>query len=338
MRKPKTSSILFILAGVTLLFFVANLSMGSVSIPLSTLINSFFSDTGTAATILWKFRMPKAITCILAGAALSTGGLLMQTLFRNPMAGPDVLGLTSGSSLFVALLIMAGQFGGGPGNLILNPWSIALAASTGGALVFIAIMAVSRVIKDNTALLIVGLMISAATSSVVSVLQFTSQANDLQAFMIWTLGSVGSTSWRELGVLFIIVAVGLSMSFSLIKSLNGLLLGENYAVSLKVNVKKTRLWVVITTGLMVGAVTAFCGPIAFVGLAVPHLVRLILPVTNHKILIPAVMLGGALLLLMCDVLAQLPGSTRVLPLNAITSLIGAPVVIWMVIKAKRINV
>jgi iron complex transport system permease protein len=260
----------------------------------------------------------------------------MQTLFRNPMAGPDVLGLTSGASLFVAVLLMASHYSGL--LFIQSSWSVAIAAGIGGALVFLLIINIARYVRDNTALLIVGLMISAATSSIVSVLQFTSQADDLQTFMIWMLGSVGSTNWSELLVLAIIVGVGLAISIALIKDLNGLLLGESYALNLGINTKRARVIIVVTTGMMVGAITAFCGPIAFVGLAVPHLVRLFMPTSDHKLLLPTVMLGGAVLLLCCDILAQLPGSTQVLPLNAITSLIGAPVVIWMVIKAKRISV
>lgn len=263
----------------------------------------------------------------------------MQTLFRNPMAGPDVLGLTSGASLLVAIILLAGQFNTGLSDtLFQNPWSIAIAASLGGAMVFILIISIANYVKDNTSLLIIGLMISAATSSVVSVLQFTSQADDLQIFMIWTLGSVGGTGWRELGVLAVVIGLGISIGYGLVKSLNGLLLGDNYARNLNINLGRSRFWIVVATGLLTGAVTAFCGPIAFVGLAVPHLIRLLIPITNHKILIPAVMAGGASLLLLCDILAQLPGSTQVLPLNAVTSLIGAPVVIWLVIKSKRISV
>ena len=329
-------ALLILTAGLGVLFFI-NISVGSVSIPLKEVIISLFTHSGTIGEIIWQFRLPKAITCVMAGSALATGGLLMQTLFRNPMAGPDVLGLTSGSSLFVAILLMAGRYGF-MGNLIQNPWSVAIAASLGGAMVFIIIISIARYVRDNTALLIVGLMISAATSSIVSVLQFTSQADDLQTFMIWMLGSVGSTNWSELTVLSIIISVGIVISISLIKPLNGMLLGESYALNLAINIKRARILIVITTGMMVGVVTAFCGPIAFVGLAVPHLVRLILPTSNHKTLLPAVILGGAILLLMCDVIAQLPGRTQMLPLNAITSLIGAPVVIWMVIKAKRISV
>lgn len=313
--------------------------MGSVPIPFSKLFLSIFTNHPLFSDILWHFRIPKTLTCLLAGSALATAGLLMQTLFRNPMAGPDVLGLTSGASLLVALVILLGQFSQiFKGVLFNNSWSIALAASLGGGLVFILTISIAKYVKDNAALLIIGLMISAATSSLVSVMQYTSKADDLQAFLIWTLGSMGNTNWAEIGVLSLVVALGLAISYGSIKSLNSWLLGENYAQSLNINMSRSRLRIVVATGLLTGSVTAFCGPIAFVGLAVPHLVRLIIPVTNHKILMPAVMMGGSILLLFCDLVAQLPGNSQILPLNAITSLIGAPVVIWMVIKSKRISV
>jgi iron complex transport system permease protein len=338
-RRPAFYIQSLILAVLLVGLFVANVSMGSVSIPFRNLLTSLFAEAGIYTDILWQFRIPKALTCILAGSGLATGGLLMQTLFRNPMAGPDVLGLTSGSSLLVAIVLLVGQFNIGiSGTLFQNPWTIAIAASLGGTMVFILIISIANYVKDNTSLLIIGLMVSAATSSVVSVLQFTSQADDLQIFLIWTLGSVGSTGWKELGVLALVVVLGISIAYGLVKSLNGLLLGDNYARNLTINLGRSRFWIVVATGLLTGAVTAFCGPIAFVGLAVPHLIRLLIPVTNHKILIPAVMAGGASLLLLCDILAQLPGSAQVLPLNAVTSLIGAPVVIWLVIKSKRISV
>lgn len=323
-----------LMGGLILLFFF-NISIGSVSIPTTKLLSALFTHQTTVSDILWQFRIPKAITCVLAGTALATGGLLMQTLFRNPMAGPDVLGLTSGASLLVALVVMIGSLGI---PVLQNSWSVALAASLGGVMVFLLIISIAHYIKDNVSLLIIGLMISAATSSIVSVLQFTSQADDLQAFMIWMLGSVGSTTWKEITILSILVVIGAGISFRLIKPLNTLLLGEAYAQGLNINIKRARFWIVTATGLMTGAVTAFCGPIAFVGLAVPHFIKLIFPVSNHKLLIPAVAIGGAMLLLACDLIAQAPGTSQVLPLNAVTSLIGAPVVIWIIIKARRISV
>jgi iron complex transport system permease protein len=271
---------------------------------------------------------------VLAGAALAVSGLLMQTLFRNALAGPDVLGLTSGSSLMVAILILAGN---GISMTFATPWTIAIAASVGSAAVFLLILLIAQYVNDNTSLLIIGLMIGATTASVVGVLQYVSRAEDLQAFMIWGLGSVGSTSWDEIIVLGLIVVAGMTISIATMKSLNTLLLGENYARTLGVNVRRSRLLLLTATSIMTGGVTAFCGPVAFVGLAVPHLVRLVVPTTNHKILLPAVFFGGAVLLLLCDIIAQLPGSTQVLPLNAVTSMIGAPVVIWLVIRNRKVN-
>lgn len=310
---------------VLVLLFGLRLLLGSVSVPLSDL---FGND------IVLKFRLPIAVTCVLAGSALALSGLLMQTLFRNALAGPDVLGLTSGSSLMVALLILAGN---GISMTFATPWTIAAAASVGAAGVFLLVLLISQYVNDNTSLLIIGLMIGATTASVVGVLQYVSRAEDLQAFMIWGLGSVGSTNWNEIVILSVITILGGALGFANIKSLNALLLGESYASTIGISVKRARLMILITSSILVGGVTAFCGPIAFVGLAVPHLVRLIVPTTNHKILLPAVFAGGAVLLLLCDIIAQLPGSTQVLPLNAVTSMIGAPVVIWLVIRNRKVN-
>jgi iron complex transport system permease protein len=321
------------------LLFVTDVLVGSVHIPMEDMLSALVGTSNSFSEILVQFRLPKAITSVLAGAALATGGLLMQTLFRNPLAGPDVLGLSSGASLMVAILIFVSQSNVGLGLLFFNsPWSIAMGASMGGALIFILIIAIAQYIKDNTSLLIIGLMVSAVTSSLVSVLQFVGKAEDLQTFMIWTLGNVGSTSWNELKVLAVVVSIGIAIAYFSSKSLNSWLLGENYAQGLGMNVPRSRFWIVVSTGLLTGAVTAFCGPITFVGLAVPHLVRLLIPTTNHKILIPAVICGGASLLLLCDLISQLPGSTQIIPLNAVTSLIGAPIVIWMIIKSKTVRV
>jgi iron complex transport system permease protein len=271
---------------------------------------------------------------VLAGASLACGGLLMQTLFRNPLAGPDVLGLSSGASLAVGMLVLLGkQF-----SFLSNEWGLALAAAMGSAIVLLLMLFIARHVRDNASILIIGLMLAAATSSIMSVMQFISRAEDLQSYFLWTMGSVGNTSWKEIGILSFVFFIGLIISFALLKSLNSWLLGENYAHSLGINIKRSQLWIVIATGLMSGAVTAFCGPIAFVGLAVPHLMRLVVPTTDHKILLPTVLCGGAILLLFCDVVAQLTSSTQTLPLNALTSLIGAPVVIWQVMRFKKINV
>jgi len=316
---------IWLVLAVVVLFFL-RLLLGSVPIPVSEVFDN---------ELVHKFRLPVAVTCILAGSALSTSGLLMQTLFRNALAGPDVLGLTSGSSLMVAILILAG---GSVSMTFATPWTVALAASAGAAGIFLLVLLIAQYVNDNTSLLIIGLMIGATTASIVGVLQYVSRAEDLQAFMIWGLGSVGSTNWNEIVVLTSIVVVGTALSLIMMKPLNSLLLGENYARALGINVKRSRIILLTATSIMTGGVTAFCGPIAFVGLAVPHLVRLIIPTTNHKVLLPAVCLGGSALLLFCDIVAQLPGSTQVLPLNAVTSMVGAPVVIWLIIKNRKVNI
>jgi len=332
-RNQLLVSLLMVL--VLTILFCADVAIGSVQISIADFFkNSFSNNDSTIHTILWQFRLPKAITCVLAGASLACGGLLMQTLFRNPLAGPDVLGLSSGASLAVGVLVLLGR----GFKFSSNEWSLALAAGAGGMVVLFLMLTVARSVRDNTSLLIIGLMLAAATSSVMSVMQFVSRAEDLQLYVLWTMGSVGNTSWNEIAVMTIILLVGISISFILLKPLNTWLLGENYARSLGVNVDRSRLWIVISTGLMTGAITAFCGPIAFVGLAVPHLARLVRRTTNHKILLPTVICGGAILLLFCDVISQLMSHTQSLPLNALTSLIGAPVVIWQVMRFKKVSV
>ncbi|MCA6366680.1 MAG: iron ABC transporter permease [Cytophagales bacterium] len=322
-----------------ILLFWADVGLGSTNIALREILAELVNKNSTAGEIIWNFRLPKAATCLLAGAALAAGGLLMQTLFRNALAGPDVLGLSSGASLMVAFVLMLGQTSVGfLAAVSSNPWSQVIAASLGGVLVFVLIIAIARFVRDNTSLLIIGLMISAGTSSLVAMLQFVSRAEDLQSFIIWSMGSVGSTNWQEVKILALVVLIGIGIAVSQVKSLNALLLGESYARSLGINLSSSRLWIVVSTSLLAGSVTAFCGPIAFVGLAVPHLVRLAFPTANHKILLPLAAMGGSSMLLLCDLLAHLPNRTQVLPINVITSLIGAPLVIWMIIRNKKVSV
>ncbi len=332
----RSYSIRFIVILISLIFlFFLDVCIGSVAVSLMDIFKNLFTENETVIhTILWQFRFPKALTCVLAGAGLAASGLLMQTLFRNPLAGPDVLGLSSGASLAVGLLLLIGR----GFSFVWGEWSLALAASAGSAVVLLLMLLIARRVRDNASLLIIGLMLAAATSSIMSVLQFVSRADDLQSYVIWTMGSVGNAGWKEIGVLSVIFLIGTVISIFLLKPLNGWLLGENYARSLGIDVSRSRFWMVIATGLLTGGVTAFCGPIAFVGLAVPHLARLMMPTTNHKILLPAVMCGGAMLLLFCDMLSQVALTAQALPLNALTSLIGAPVVIWQVMKFKKISV
>ncbi len=279
----------FILAGILIVSFLINITFGSVRIPFSQILSILtggIPENPAWKSIVLDFRLTKALTCILAGSALATGGLLMQTLFRNPLAGPDVLGLTSGASLAVAVLIMLGNS--------LLPWltgsfSITIAASLGAGLLFLIIIALSRSVNDHASLLLIGLMIGALTAALVSILQFTSRASDQQYYLVWTFGSLGGLSWAELSILAVFSLSGCLLAFQLIKPLNTWLLGDQYARSLGINIQRSRLIIIISTAMLTGSVTAFCGPIAFVGLAVPHLTRLLINTMNHKPLLPAVL-------------------------------------------------
>lgn len=327
---------IFILILATLL----NISLGSVSIPLDEIVKSIFHLEVSKESwqyIILEYRLPKAFTAILVGSGLALSGLLMQTLFRNPLAGPYVLGLSSGASLGVALVIMGSSlFGGIAAGLFLSKWTLVIASSLGSFLVLLAILGASFKIKDTMALLIIGLMFASLTSAVVSVLSYFSPSQQLQQYIFWSFGSLGNLSWAEVGILFLFWLSGIILSIFCIKNLNSLLLGEQYAKSLGTNLKQNRFLVIFATSLLAGSITAFAGPIAFIGLAVPHLVRQIIPSSNHLVLVPAVILGGAILMLICDSIAQIPGSELTLPINAITSIIGAPVVIWLLVRKKKL--
>ncbi|MEQ5792000.1 iron ABC transporter permease [Muricauda sp. NFXS6] len=340
MQRAKTYRISFVFLTLALLCaWLLNISSGSVSIPFTEVLSTMFGEPPETASweyIIWDYRLPKAFTSILVGGGLSLSGLLMQTLFRNPLAGPFVLGISSGASLGAALLLMGTSLLAGYTSFsFLGDVSLAIAASIGSFLVLLVVMLVAQRVKDTMALLIIGLMFGSITSAIVSVLAYFSSAENLQRFIFWSFGSVGNLSTNQLLLLGGIVVLGVLLSIISIKSLNAFLLGENYAQSLGVSLKKSRLTIIIATGLLAGGITAFAGPIAFVGLAVPHLTRQIFDTMEHKVLIPAVMLYGAILMLLCDTLAQLPNSASVLPINAITSLVGAPVVIWLLVRKRK---
>lgn len=336
----KTS--LYLLSGLLLLLvlLMLNISLGSVTIPLKDILASFFNaevEKETWRYIILDYRLPKAITAVLVGSGLALSGLLMQTLFRNPLAGPYVLGLSSGASLGVAIVILGGAvFGGVFSTLFLSKFTLVIAASLGSVLVLLAVLATSFRVKDTMALLIIGLMFASLTSAVVSVLSYFSPSESLQKYIFWSFGSLGNLAWQEVFILVIFWLTGVIISIFCIKNLNALLLGEKYAKSLGTNLKQNRILVILATGLLAGSITAFAGPIAFIGLAVPHLVRQVITKSNHLVLFPAVALGGAILMLICDSIAQLPGSNLTLPINAITSLIGAPVVIWLLVRKKKL--
>ncbi len=315
-----------------------NVNLGSVSIPTKEIFKSLVGsiDNENWQYIIQDYRLPKAFTAILVGSGLGISGLLMQTLFRNPLAGPFVLGITSGASLGVALVIMgASVFSGFLATFLISKWSLVIAASLGSFLVLLAVMIVSTRVRDTMAILIIGLMFGSITAAVVSVLSYFSSAEQLQQYIFWGFGSLGNLSWNELLVFFIIYVFGILLSIFSIKALNTLLLGENYAKSLGLNIKQSRMLIIIATSLLAGTITAFAGPIAFIGLAIPHITRQIFNTSNHKILLPAVFLFGAIIMLICDSIAQLPTSDYTLPINAITSLIGAPVVIWLLVRKRK---
>lgn len=279
--------------------------------------------------IIWEYRLPKALTAIIVGGGLSLSGLLMQTLFRNPLAGPYVLGISSGASLGAALLIMGA-------SLItlyaFNDITLALASSLGSFLVLSLVLVVAAKVKDTMALLIIGLMFGSITAAIVSVLSYFTKAEKLQQYIFWSFGSLGDLSWGQLLIVALCTLLGILLSVLSIKPLNAFSLGENYAKSLGIGLQKSRYTIIIATGLLAGSITAFAGPIAFVGLAVPHVTRQLFHTADHKIQIPAVLCCGAILMLLCDTIAQIPGSVSVLPINAITSIFGAPVVIWLLVR------
>lgn len=328
-----------ILTIILIVCFFANISLGSVSIPVKDVFNSLLGNTIENEAwqhIIQNYRLPKAFTAVLVGSGLGISGLLMQTLFRNPLAGPFVLGITSGASLGVALVIMgASVFGGFFTTLLLSKWSLVIAASLGSFLVLLAVIMVSAKVRDTMAILIIGLMFGSITAAVVSVLSYFSSAEQLQQYIFWGFGSLGNLSWNELLIFLLVYCFGILFSIISLKSLNTLLLGENYAKSLGVNIKQSRFIIIIATSLLAGTITAFAGPIAFIGLAIPHITRQVFNTSNHKILLPAVFIFGAIVMLICDSIAQLPTSDYTLPINAITSLIGAPIVIWLLVRKRK---
>ena len=317
---------------------LVNISLGSVAIPLKEVVKGIFGQEMTKESweiILWNFRFPKAITAILVGIGLSMSGLLMQTLFRNPLAGPYVLGLSSGASLGVAFVILGtGLLPTYIASFFLSSYGLVVASSLGAFLVLLAVLLVSRKLKDTMAILIVGLMFGSFTSAIVSVLSYFTTAEKLQKFTFWSMGSISNLTWQEISILSLLIFIGIAISFTVIKPLNALLLGEKYAQSIGINYKKTRFLIIVATSILAGSITAFAGPIAFIGLAVPHMAKLLFQTSNHLILFWSTLLLGAIVMLVCDTIAQVPGNDITLPINAVTSVIGAPIVIWLLVRKK----
>lgn len=340
MQTQAKNTVLFLALGlVTLLLFLANISLGPISIPLGEVFDSLLGSGASKQSwdyIIVNYRLPKAIVAVLVGMGLSASGLLMQTLFRNPLAGPYVLGLSSGSSLGVAFMILgSGLLPAFLSPLLLSPYGVIIASCAGSALVMMAVLAVSQKLRDTMAILIVGLMFGSFTSAIVESLSFFSTAEQLQKFTFWSMGSLGNMPWSSIGILSVAVLIGLLISLLSVKPLNALLLGENYAVSLGINYKKTRITIIVATCILAGSITAFAGPIAFIGLAVPHIAKMVFRTSDHKILYWGTILFGALIMLACDIATQFPGTDVILPINAITSIIGAPVVIWLLLRKRQ---
>lgn len=333
-----TFAILFI---ALIIVTIINISLGSVYIPFKQVLAVFLNqdvDNESWNTIILNLRLPKAITAIIVGSGLSISGLLMQTIFRNPLAGPFVLGISSGASLGVAILILGASFlGANIMSYSFTTWGLAVAASIGAFFVLASVMIAAVKVRNTMSILIIGLMFGSLTSAVISILAYFSSAAQLQQFMFWSFGSLGNLNWNEILSLFIIFSIGILLIVFIIKPLNGLLIGENYARSLGINVKRTRNITLIATSILTGVITAFAGPIAFIGLAVPHIAKLLFTTSNHKTLIPAVAINGAIIMLICDSISQLPSSEYMLPINAITSIFGAPIIIWLLVRKRKIH-
>ncbi len=320
--------------------FLLNMSVGSVHIPVA---DTFRILTGGEAAkpsweyILLSYRLPKALVAILVGLALPVSGLLMQTLFRNPMAEPYVLGLSSGSSLGVALVILGGSlFPAAVQHYFSSPFSISIASVSGSFIVLLVVLLVLQKVKDTMTLLVIGLMFSSFSGALVSVLTYFSSAEELQRFTFWAMGSLGNQTWTAIHIMMAGIIIGLLISIVTLKPLNAFLLGEKYAHSLGVPIVKIRYFIITATALLAGTATAFAGPIAFVGLAIPHITRITFKTSNHVVLFTGNLLIGSTVLLISDTLSQVPGASFVLPINAVTSILGAPVVIAILLKKRLV--
>ena len=314
------------LAALTLFLFLLDLAVGAVAVPLGDVWAALTGGDCPRATakIILNIRLIKAVVALLAGAALSVSGLQMQTLFRNPLAGPYVLGISSGASLGVALVVLAGV-----GSSI----GIAGAAWLGAAIVLVVIAAVGHRIKDIMVILILGMMFSSGIGAVVQILQYVANDESLKMFVIWTMGSLGDLTFNQLAVLIPSIIAGLLLAVITIKPLNLLLFGEEYAVTMGLNVRRSRGLLFLSTTLLAGTVTAFCGPIGFIGLAMPHVTRMLFRNSDHRVLVPGTVLSGASVLLLCDLVSKL----FTLPINAITALLGIPIVVWVVLRNKSVT-
>ncbi len=335
----KNTSLFLLLFLIAVVFFVLDIFVGSLSIPIRQVFSVLFGISDASEeikTIVLDFRLPKALTAVTAGVALSVSGLQMQTIFRNPLAGPDVLGISAGASLGVAILVLGfssvlsvDMFSIG------GSWALVIMAWLGSGLVMFLILAVSIRVKDILTILILGILFASAASAIVSIMQYFSNESMLKSFVIWTMGSLGSVTHSQLRVLIPSVLLGLVIAFFSAKSLDVMLLGEQYAKSMGLQVKIVRIMVFFSTSILAGSITAFCGPIGFIGIAVPHISRLLFKTASHRILVPVSVLLGAIVMLFSDIVAQMPGFESTLPINSVTALVGIPFVIWIILKNRK---
>lgn len=340
-RGRKDIILLTVILLTIILFFFLNLLLGTISIPLHSIWNIVWgvgNESEIWQNIIWKTRFPQTLTALIAGAGLSISGLQMQTVFRNPLAGPSELGISSGASLGVALMILlSGSIGGVALSKIgiFGEIAVSFAAIIGAMVVMAIIIAISQRIKGNVILLIIGVMIGYIATAIIGVLKFFSNDEDVRAYVIWGLGSFSKVSGNQVYTFLYMMIILILFSFLLIKTLNLMLLGEGYARSLGLNIKRARLYIILSSCLLTAIVTAYCGPIVFLGLAVPHLCRTIFRTSDHRILMPAVMLTGSSLALLCNLIARMPGFEGALPINSVTALIGAPIVISVLFSKRR---
>lgn len=319
------------LLSITLLItFLASLALGSVAIPLTEVLNILLGGTATKPAwqeIILNFRLPRSLTAMAAGSALAISGLQLQALFRNPLAGPSVLGINAGASLGAALIVLTVGSGGLWGQL-----NVVGAASLGAAIAMLLVLLIARQVRSSLALLIFGLMLGYVTTALVTILLHFSRLEQTLAYLNWTFGSFSGVTWQQMPILLSVVSIGLLTSQLTCKPLNLLLLGEQQAISLGLSITAVRCYLIVSASLLAGSITAFCGPIAFLGVAVPHLGRSLFHTQDHRILVPVVALLGAMLALVANSIAQVPGSQTILPLNAVMALLGAPVIIWLMLK------
>lgn len=338
----KTTMLLMLLLGLSIIaFLILNLLLGTVKIPVEDVIDILLGndvDNKIWTNIVMKSRLPQSLTAAMAGAGLAVSGLLMQTVFRNPLAGPSVLGISSGASLGVAcVVLLSGSIGGVALSKlgVIGEVTITLSAIIGSLLIMALIAFVAQKVKGNVTLLIMGVMIGYIANAIIGVLKFFSAEEDIRAYVIWGLGSFSRVSGGQTTVFIVLMLILLPTAFFLIKTLNLLLLGDSYARNLGLNIKRARLLVIGCSGVLVAVVTAYCGPIVFLGLAVPHICRGLFHTSNHATILPASLLGGGSLALLCNLIARLPGFEGALPVNSVTALVGAPVVMWVLFNKRK---